>query len=517
VSDTDTSDPTPAPALPIPSAGPLWHRPAFWVLTGLALRLALLPINHAEYTDGYLQLLALEMPVGLYPPLYGWLAGILTAVLGLPLETSGKLISAIASALTVLPLWWLCRLAGSGPRGAAWAAAFFTVSPLVLRWSVRVMTDSLFLGLATAALAFWTACLLVNRPDQDPKDARPQSTAGYYWLGTAFAVLATLTRWQGLALLPLGLGVAILVRGRGHSSAVRLLPALFLWLLVPAATYLTGFAHGGQFSERTTGQTLTTLLAYWNTAESFVLIGPYFFGYPLVALAIFQVARSGFAPGSQPVMALWIAYALAFLAAQSAFGSFQHRYMMPLLPMVLVPAGLLMDRGNFSAIRHRGVWILGTITLLWLAFQSSLVLYLQRGTFGDQKEVAVWAGGNIPADLPILSNERYGNFLSVGSLKQARWSGRKVTTIAALTDIPRRRFALIVSNAYGGDQAVSALISAVSSTHQLRPLFVAERTVTAIQDDVMANPMLNQNPLGWVLRYTPQQFRTQILLAEPRP
>jgi hypothetical protein len=84
-------------------------------------------------------------------------------------------------------------------------------------------------------------------------------------------------------------------------------------------------------------------------------------------------------------------------------------------------------------------------------------------------------------------------------------------------DLVGKRAALVLSNAYGGDAAVSAAVGTLVSTHNIRPLFAAERRIIPLHDDVMASPMLNQNPMGWVFRYAPQNFRTTIFLVEPRP
>jgi hypothetical protein len=286
-------------------------------------------------------------------------------------------------------------------------------------------------------------------------------------------------------------------------------------LVIPLSGWLVGFAHGRQFSERTTTHITTTLLAYWNTAESFVLIAPYYFGYPLVALAVAQVVRFGWGKWSGQIMLLWTLYAIAFISAQSAFGSFQYRYMLPLLPPILVAASLCLDR--LIRLRQSLAWAGAAGTILFLVLNSAAVLTLQRGTFGDQKEAVQWMVDNLPHDIPTFSNERYGNFAEVGSLKQSRWAGRMIQPFQSPADLVGKRAALVLSNAYGGDAAVSAAVGTLVSTHNIRPLFAAERRIIPLHDDVMASPMLNQNPMGWVFRYAPQNFRTTIFLVEPRP
>lgn len=515
-----TSSPPAHPASPsVPDGNTLagqsrWLHPLPWFALTFALRLALLPTNHAEYTDGLLQLEALARPVGLYPPLYGLLA-ILPQFLGLSAEYSGRFISALASAFIVFPLWSLVRLAGGSPRAAGLAAVLLLTSPLINRWGIRVMTDSLFLLLSTSALTAWChAWRRLSLPASAP------SGPLLFILGTALAVAATLTRYQGLALGLLSLPLLLTIfRKLPSPSATKAATALLLWLLVPAASLLTGFAHSGQFTSRTTPHLLSTLAAYWNTAESFVLISPYFFGYPLVALALYQLIRWGVGTFPHPGLAMWLAWIAILLLAHSAFQSFQYRYAMPALPLVILLAALALDNlfRQSSPKSRRTAFILTVITVLWLTGQSAAILILQRGTFGDQREAAQWAGANLPPELPLFSNERYGNYTEFGSLKMSQWANRPVQILSHPDDLPNQRSVVILSNAYGGDEVMGAFAQALQARFIVRPVFAAERTIIPLHDDVMVSPQLNQNPLGWVLRYVPQRFRTQVLLLEPRP
>src|SRR5262245_20795649 len=61
---------------------------------------------------------------------------------------------------------------------------------------------------------------------------------------------------------------------------------------LPCFWYISrGQVHAGQFTERTAGNFWMTAAAYWNTLESFVLIAPYYLGYPVFAFALVGLAR----------------------------------------------------------------------------------------------------------------------------------------------------------------------------------------------------------------------------------
>src|SRR5690606_34629646 len=101
-----------------------------------------------------------------------------------------------------------------------------------------------------------------------------------------------------------------------------------LWLLVPAWMWYNGFVHQAQFAERTAGSFWSDFFAWWNTFESFVLISPYYFGYPIVAAGIAglfyirKIARPWYA---RPAAVLWGLYAVMLLGLQAKFGSLQYR------------------------------------------------------------------------------------------------------------------------------------------------------------------------------------------------
>lgn len=511
-----------------------------------------------------------ENRAGLYPPLYGALAR-LVAVTGLNLEWSGRAVSAAAGALAVGPVYWTARRL-SGESGARFAALLFTISPLVLRWSARVMTDALFLLLVAACLHLaleawlaarrfpggpdtpaapdsWEAQDSPGSPGAPDAEAAAGSARPDRLLAAAMgtAVLAGLTRYQGvLLLLPLSLAGLAFVRACRRIPWRTALTAL-LWGALPAWMAWSGFAHGGQFADRTTGGPLMTALTYWITAESFVLIAPYYFGYPVAALALAglfvliggrdpDAAAGGSSPRPNrkrvrvPFLLLHGSWALAILAVQSAFLSFQYRYMMPLLPGLLALAGLGAARLEAAA---RGRWKRAAfsaglmLSIVYLTLFSCAVLVLQRGTFGDQRAAADWIRQNVSPDVPVFSNEHYGKFLRLGSVKLSFWTGRPVQPLLRPSLFPGQPpeehelppgSILVLGNAYGGDEALAALYQRLSARYRLRRLqeepFDA-RTVP-LHDDVMVNPLYNQSVLGWVMRYVPQRFVTQVFQVEGR-
>ena len=297
-----------------------------FVVANLALKLALVPLNRGEYTDGILQLLVFDLQAKLYPPLFGVLAR-LVSFGGLELETAGRVVSAVAGALAVVPVYWMAmRLRGA--TAARFAALFFTLSPMVLRWSGHAMTDSLFFALGATTMALCAEAWARVR------DGSPRKRTDL-WLAAAVVsgAFAALTRYQG-AFLAVVLAVPLLAFVRRHRALppVAVLAGV-VWLALPAWIVHHGFVHGQQFSARSSSQWISTFLDYLNLAESFVYIAPYYFGLPVVALGLaglFKCDRR--APYTRVFLMLWALWGIVVVILQSMFQSFQYRYMMPVLP-----------------------------------------------------------------------------------------------------------------------------------------------------------------------------------------
>lgn len=481
-----------------------WIFLAALILINLAAKGAFLGINTGEYTDGVLQLTVFTNRAGLYPPLYGALAHVL-ALAGLTLETAGRVTSLVAAALCVVPVYWIaCRLGGAGT--ARLAGVLFTVSPMPWRWSVRVMTDSLYLLLSTIAMALLVEACLRDRRAAGRCLAAAVATAG----------LAALTRYQGVLFAPLLLIVFVFYVRRFRGVPWLSLLAGIIWLALPAWMAWNGFAHQGQFTSRTAPTPLATATAWWNTLESFVLISPYYMGYPLMLAAM---AGALYLRGATPTAWLWGAYAIMLLGLHAAFGSFQYRYMMPLVPIIVALAAVGFVRLEQATASRRWIYSLALMgTVIYLAVFGMAVLVLQREAFGDQREAAAFIKKQIPAGTPIYANERYGSFTELGGVKLSFWSGRRVATLISPDQPLEPGAVLALGTAYGGDEAVGALMAALSERYTLEPLIQQpfRSQLTPLMDDIMTNPMFNQNPLGWVMRYVPQHFATQLFRVRPK-
>lgn len=498
----------------------------------LLLKGALISLNSAEYTDGILQITLFRELNSIYPPLF---AALTTAVgvIVRDLEMAGRIVSILASALTVIPLGLLtARLFGR--RAAFFALLFYTASPIALRWSLHAMTDATFGALFLMAVWFFvTAWLRYDAPADEfdmaavgnepvGKSApRAPSPAAATVLGIVFAVLATLTRYQGVLLLPVGFFFLNYDWHRRRRVPVALNLAHALWALPVLWAVYAGFIHGGQFAERTTPDLSITLLNYWFHFESWLIHLPYFFT-PLMALlmagGLFLTRREH--PGGLFYLALALALSLATIVLQTLFSSFQSRYMLPVLLLLLPFAGhaaaALEDRARGRVWPERLHAALLVAVLLYGIGFGVVAVSLQRHAFGDIKTASRFAAP-LQTGGTIYTNEVYRP--GMDGIKVRFWSGREVKlltpemihTPGALTG----EDLIIWSSAYGGYDGYQYVMTRLMQDHGFFPAKEFNSVIVPMLPDIMEMPGTSQNPIALAFRYHPQEFFTVVFAKRP--
>lgn len=109
----------------------------------LAARLLFLNWHPATYTDSVDYMTALERVRGtIILPAYPFALKELTRLTG-DLQTAGRLVSIIFAALAVFPLFGLARSVYNR-RAALFTVLFYTASPLLFRWSLRVFPHGMY-------------------------------------------------------------------------------------------------------------------------------------------------------------------------------------------------------------------------------------------------------------------------------------------------------------------------------------------------------------------------------------
>ena len=529
----------------MPSSPFRLSRPAL-ILLVFALICALwralwLPFSQSSYTDGLLQVDMFRFGVGYWPPLYALLARLFAWIPGLGLEGAGRLVSFLCGVGVTVPLGVLtARLLGW--RAARWAMAVWIVSPIATRWSLQVMTDM-------PLLLFWTAALMALvlaaekfRPElfpaaEPPLAADPRAGASLLLLASFCGVLATLTRFQGLFLLPLILLACLRLPPAGAIPPARRWLALAPWLAFPAWLLRGGAApllnHFQQIGERAqSASALQTFLnIYWFQFEDFILYSPYFITWGLFGFFLYGLFRTNW---STPRLR-WVGFAglflaFAILALQAVFSSFQSRYLLPLGPFVCLFAG----HGFATWERHtaacpRRFWLLAGPSLLLALLVSAAVATFQGSPFLDIKQAARAIAEQQPAETArIYSNEVYN--AKIGAAKLAFWLDQREILPIPLTQtrsgelmlmvdqmVPNTGDIIVVSSAYGGTENYGRIIETIRRYLHVEELGRFNHTLYPIDPDIMQEPGTHQNPLALSYRYRPQRFQTIVLRVASRP
>lgn len=464
-------------------------------LFNFLLKIVLVKINRAEYTDGILQITLFSQTNRLYPPLFTILAQMIKPLLGNP-ELAGRFISVLAGSVLVIPVFLYTRRIFD-KTAAFFAGVVYTVSPMALRWSLHAMTDALFAFLFFMAAVMWLRATAEYR----------NTSSRHLTAATILAVLATLTRYQGILLAPPIFLLLIFMAVKKRKLPWKVTASQILWALPIFWIYFYGFRHPEQFMERAGSSWAQTAILILNVFESFLAYSPYFLTWPI---CFFMIAGIFYPGGYQKerllLLGLFLYLVFSLLVLQSAFSSFQSRYLLPLLPLAAVFAGRGMAALRLRWKRRPVVFnILFSVTILYGIGFGLLSVFLQRETFGDIREAAVFLR-ELPPGSPIYSNETYKD---MGPVKMRFWSQRQIQTYDASLELPSGSI-VCFSSAYGGAQAFEQHRLWFLKKYRATLLKSYRAEIVPMLPDVMQEPHTHQNPLAMTFRYTSQRFITHV-------
>jgi len=452
-------------------------------------------------------------------------------------ELAGKLISILSSTLLIIPLYWTAhRLVGR--RAAVYASLFYLANSIAGRWGIRVMSDSLFALLFFSSIILSLSCIeshlwafkslfraqQAGLPDEDRSD---EGCTAALIGGSVLGALALMTRLHGfLALLMTGFALVTFAQRRRVKKCpprAQYFAIVLAWMLPWVAALVFNerllAGHSKQIMERA-GETFGQgLLNYGNLAESFVLLFPYFITIPVFVL--FAVGLALFLIGDRARRVFgwaFLVFAAIILAMQSVFSSFQSRYLLPLVPFMMVLAGAAAARWEERAVRHL-VWVRTVLVaiLIYSFAWTAGVLVLQRGVFGDIKQAAQYCS-SLPPEARIFSNETYKP--TMPAIKMSYWSGRRVEGLEEASEPLAKGDYVCLHSAYGGLSHFPTLAPALRldqqmellrRRHEFEEVAWFEAGIVPLLPDVMENPDTHQNPAAWFYRYQRQRFRTVVL------
>jgi hypothetical protein len=570
-----STDPTVPPSATSPSSIQTpGNRTLLLTLMGVhtLLRLALLNVNQGEYTDGILQLTQFERTDSFWPPLYTALVWGLR-LCGLEALTAGRLVSIAASAALLPALWWTART-WAGRRSALFAGILYAISPVVMRWSIRVMTDMTFVCLfqwaCAAVLLLWSrgsAALPaesalspsspISQPIKQNWEAALRQRPGLTLAGlTLLSVLAALTRYQGLLLAPVvavtfvALWLGRLPASRGcHHRPWGALAAQLTWLTLPAWLLFQRFGHVQQVANRIPpGDIWTVATTYWGRFEMFLYLIPYILTLPVFVFFMAGLltkpasAQTEESTSPLPLRRFFLYCSVCILVAQTAFLSFQERYLLPLLPFAFICAGAGMARCEEALTQwgKRGHTVfqgLVLLTVCWSFGFGLLAIALQRGAFADLSDAGHYLRSltDLPPDTRIYTTESYGPNPGMEGIHLAFVSGRKALPLLGKTGDPAQMApgSLVVIDSrsiQGWDPSAPPtdpaqgfgrywnFVQYLKTRYNLKLLKDAEfthSTIPLLPDILGAGG--EQSETAWLARYQKQMFKTGVFVVEAKP
>lgn len=455
----------------------------------LLIKLFLLNWYPAEYTDSIIQLTLFENEATFFPPLFPALSRMIELFAKDPIF-AGRLISIIASTLTLIPIYLIGKRVWSQPAGLL-ACLCYSVSAMHWRWSVRAMTDPLFTLLFMMAVFAFVQSFL----------GRDKMQLWYclFWTGCTI-----LTRYQGLILIPM-IVLAWFRCRRSTCSSWFMVGALVPWVFLVWWQVMRGFGHTGQFQERAVGGVGNVLLAYLTMAEGFIAYLPYALTYPLFVALVIGLVKGMAMPKGQVFGLLTLYIFLPWLVIHSAFQSFQYRYFLPMLPLFCLWAGEGLCRVNKGAARVTAVILVS----LWGVVFAVSVLVCQRDTFADMRATAEFLKESDFGNVRVFSDEVYRPGME--NIKMQYWSGEWIYPLAKYVQDIEPEDIIVLSNVYSNFEPMAALLR---ERFEFREIFRAQTSIVPLLPDIMVTPPVTSQPSCMAYRYSRQNFLSVVLRIE---
>lgn len=488
------------------------------VLASLVIKMLMLQWNHGEYTDGIIQLTLWDSPIVFFPPGYSALVYAMNFIIP-DLLLAGRAVSILASVATLIAFYMLAREILNHSKQAEWATLLFALSPVFNRWSIRVMTDSLFcLGFI---LCTYMLMLILNG----------KSKRVCYLIG--LVGLFSLVRYQAFFFLPF---VAYVIYKKRelwkeatplqmlNSALISLVP----WIVMTGWIIYRGFGHQEQFAERAQYGFFTTLQLYWKMFETFILFYPWAVTYGVFICGIVGIVA--FCQGNcaqKRFIQFFAMAAIVFLIVQSAFLSFQYRYLLPLIPLWCIIAAYGLDRiANYYANQSWKYAVYGVV-ILNLLFMSYAVLSYQRAAFSTLVDSAIFLQENY-IEARVFSDETYGAHAS--NIKMQFWSGREILPLNKHLDDLHVGDLIVLHNAYTplenlpslpflSMEKLNKMLNEKFNVVQINQWSVANNpakySTLPLLPDIMVYPTseypLTSNPECMAFRFAPQNYYSVLI------
>lgn len=326
---------------------------------------------------------------GYWPPGYPLANAAVGAIVGDAL-LAGRLVSALAAGGLAVVLGLLARdLTGQRSAGL-FAGALAATTPLAVFWDTRVRPETLFW--LFLAVALWQLIRYVREP---------RRSVCLTW-AVAASGLAACVKYEAVVLLPalLVAGVA-LGRDRRRRPDWRIVPALIPWALALAWLATHQQDRAGDYANLVS-TTIAWQFPLWFGGTLAAL--PYVITWPAFALALLGVASLWSDRATRPVACL-LAYLVVGYAAAIAVGyNWIARYLLLLIPPLLVAAAAGWARLPHVAWLRWGVVALTVVANLFMAQQW---IAAEQDRWRETIDIGRAVAAQVPAGATVWTDDPY--------------------------------------------------------------------------------------------------------------
>lgn len=456
------------------------------IIVSFSIRLILINLNSAEYTDGIIQINLFKNKTTFWPPFYALEISFFNLIFKDPI-ISGRFASLLSGSLSIIPIYLIGKLLFNRKVGY-FACILYTLSAPSLRWDLKVMTDSTF------TLFFLITLYLILKFFDKPS---------LYTLGFAIFTggISTLTRYQGFIFVPLYILMFFnkkIWKKLNFKKILITILAVIPWILLIWWLEYRGFGHFRQFTKRAGGNIITAFQKYFVMLEAFLITIPYCLTYPIFILSYIGISNGLKGSLNQKRALTIMGYIfISWLVVHSAFRAFQERYFLQIFPLFIIFAAygiILVAKKN---IKIEKIIFAGSL-IITIIF-SSLVLWYQKDSFGDIKRASLYIKENLPKDAKIFSDEIE---------KSSFWSGRKINKIKK-GKYPSSSFILLhdfyTSNLKEEEKRLVQKFKA-------KKVFETKSVIVPLLPDITIKPKnYKDHHPGWITyKFTTQVFRSVI-------
>jgi 4-amino-4-deoxy-L-arabinose transferase-like glycosyltransferase len=453
-----------------------------WILlllffAAVILRAPLIGWFSAEYTDSILYITIFYNDHTFYLPLYGALISLLYDNLEFipTYEMAGRAISIVAGSLSVIPIYLTAKLVFN-ERTGIYASILFTLSAVALRWDLRAMSDSLF------TLFFMASFYFIIKFYYAPAKR-------IIFLAVLFAGLASITRYQGLALLPLIAFISLReIREKRSSGLLVMVLALPPWIALLWWIEHRGFGHTRQYEESLAGS-----FAYIKMAAAYLVALPYAMTLPVFVFFCYGLFSAWKTERGRPLILFFLALFIPWLIMHTLIRFLVIRYFLPLFPLFMIFAayGITRIRRERAAIS-----ICIAVTIIF----SASVLYFQRDSFGDIKRAAVWIRHNASSEAAVYSTD-------INAFKTKFWARRDVLRLTAEARLKPGDF-LVLNSFY---VPIPETRQKLAKNYQLDTVFESVSSNVALLTDVTVPSGYTNSPAWLRVNFKRNEFKSVVL------